>query len=82
MPIAGAPQMAAPSVPTLSLKPIPMGSPSDAISLKLTTKILIVVVTGLDEGLRPGRHVLEFLAHAAAVVDDQADSDGRILVPE
>src|SRR5690348_7752553 len=43
---------------------------------------LVLGVAGPDERPGGGGYLAEFLPHAPTVVDDQADGDGRVFVPE
>jgi hypothetical protein len=50
--------------------------------LKFTTKIWSSGLLDRTNVRGGGGHLAEFLAHASTMIDNQADGDGRIFVPE
>ena len=64
------------------VKSLPCGRSRKASSLKLTTKTLVLVVGVLHQRQRRGFHLGALVAHAAAVVDDQAHGNRHVFALE
>src|SRR5690348_4074649 len=50
--------------------------------IEIHDKNLIPGIARTDKGARAGGHLIQLLSHAAAVVDHQADGNGRVIMPE